>query len=252
MRILLGVSLVVVCFTSGGVRADDAEAEAKAIVQRAVKAMGGEEKLAKIKIYTAKGEGKFFIGDDMFPFTEESYFQPPGQYRFEYKLDLKGTEIRQLFVFNGDKGWSKINDLKTMPMPKDTLGAFHEYFHAFNMMSNPPTLLSKEISLSPVGEVKVNDRPALGVRVVCKGRADVNFYFDKETGLPVKCDLNAKDYISGQEVPHEVVVGGYKEIDGAKVAMQLTWTKDSKKFMTRELTEVRPTDRIDAAIFAEP
>jgi hypothetical protein len=249
---LLGLSLSVVAFGIATTRADDAEAEAKALVQRAVKAMGGEANLAKLKNYTAKGEGKFYIGDDAFPFTEEAYFQPPGQYRFDYKLDIKGAEIRQIFVFNGAKGWSKINDLKTNAMPKDTYAAFQEYFHAFNMMSNPALLLNKETMLSPVGEVKVNDRPALGVRVVAKGRVDVNLYFDKETGLPAKCELNAKDYLSGQEVPHEVVVSGYKEIDGAKAAMNLTWTKDSKKFMTRELSELRPTEKIDASIFAEP
>src|SRR4051794_31857584 len=43
--------------------------------------------------------------------------------------------------------------------------------------------------LSPLGELKVGNRPALGIRVVEQGMPDaLRFWFDKETGLLLKLE----------------------------------------------------------------
>src|SRR5207244_4182724 len=56
-----------VCSTAGE------QADAKAIVDKAIKAMGGETNLAKLKSFTSRSEGKFF-GPDL-DFSEENSSQ---------------------------------------------------------------------------------------------------------------------------------------------------------------------------------
>ncbi len=236
----------------GGASAQE-DKEAQALVAKAVKAMGGEAKLAKLKAYTTKSEGKMF-GPVEFSFTEEGATQTPQQFRFAIELAAKDQKFQQLLVFNGDKAWIKVGNLKPFPMPKDVLTAFQNYFHGLRFVVNPLELKKKGISLSVVGEVKIGDRAALGIRAAAKGRADVNLYFDKETGLPVKLELNAKDSLNPQapEILHELFFTQYKEIDGVKVSLHMAWNKDGKKFLTREISELKPVDKIDPGMFAAP
>ena len=44
-------------------------------------------------------------------------------------------------------------------------------------------LTDKTYPLTGAGEAKVNDRPAVGVKVTARGHRDVTLYFDKESGL---------------------------------------------------------------------
>jgi len=53
-------------------------------------------------------------------------------------------------------------------------------------------LKDKAYTLAPIGEVKVEDRPALGLRVSRKGNRDINLYFDKKTYLRVKTNTASR------------------------------------------------------------
>jgi len=71
--------------------------------------------------------------------------------------------------------------------------------------------------LSALGEIKVEGKPAVGVRVASKGHKDVNLYFDKQNGLLVKIEHRTVDFQSGQEVNEERVLTEYKDVDGRKL-----------------------------------
>ena len=60
---------------------------------KAVKAMGGEEKLARFKNATWKGKGTIKSGTGDFGFTEDSYMQPPSQYRFDLDDSMPGEAV---------------------------------------------------------------------------------------------------------------------------------------------------------------
>src|ERR1700687_4627321 len=108
MRHAIVLSLSICLFVTSAARADD-QVDGKALVDKAIKAMGGEAKLAKYKAMNTKGKGTIFTPGEVV-FTEESWWQPPGQYRFDMELDLAGTKVRQVFVFDGEKGWIKLGD----------------------------------------------------------------------------------------------------------------------------------------------
>src|SRR5438128_11704286 len=107
--------------------------------------------------------------------------------------------------------------------------------------------------LSTGGEMKFGERDTVGIRTSQKGKPEVNLYFDKQTGLPAKLEFNAKDNETlDKEVPHEFFFTQYKEMDGVQVATEMVWHKDGKKYLTREIKELRPAERFEAGVFAEP
>jgi hypothetical protein len=87
--------------------------------------------------------------------------------------------------------------------------------------------------------------------VARKDRKDVNLYFDKETGLPVKSEVRLTDP-NGQEMSIEYSYRDFKEFDGLKHCTRVTIkTGDGKEF-NLELSDVQAQGKLDAGLFAQP
>jgi hypothetical protein len=237
-------------FCLSGVQAGD-QKELHALVDKAVKALGGAEKCAKLKTITCKSKGSLFVPVEI-PTTEEGWMRFPDKFRHDFELDIKGNKIRQNLVIDGKKGWLKLMDNKPAPLTKVQHTAFRDYYYALRLSTMPMELKGKEYKLSAVGEVKVGDRPAIGIQVTRKGLPDVNLFFDKEKGYPIKSEFTAVDYLTGVEVVHQFIFSEFKEMDGIPMYTRMIWNKDGKKFADRELTEVKTVETIDNGTFAEP
>jgi hypothetical protein len=247
---ILGTSFAICLALAAPVRGDD-QVEMKALIDKAIKAMGGEDKVLKYKAVTGKGKGTIYTPGEV-TFTEESSWQPPKQYRFDMELDFGNAKVKQVFVFNGDKGWLKLGE-KTEDMPKEMFEAFNDYFLALRAGLYLAELKADGVKLSPLGEVKVDDKPALGVQVSRKGLRDINLYFDKESGLPVKSEVTAKEVFGGdQEVLHEFFFSEFKNFDGARVFTKMVWVRDGKKYLERDVTEIKGMDKIEEGTFGKP
>src|SRR5262245_16514322 len=101
MRRLLCVA-VSLTLAAGSARADD-KADAKAVVDKGIKAAGGEDNLAKFKARTFKGKGKFYGMGEGIDYTGDWSVQRPDKMRMQIDVavgDMKFTMIR---VMNGEK-----------------------------------------------------------------------------------------------------------------------------------------------------
>src|SRR5207302_6498712 len=98
-------------------------------------------------------------------------------------------------VIHGAKGWVKFND-EVKAMPDEELGEEKEEMYARWVASLVP-LKDKAFKLAALGEVKVGDSAAVGVRISHDGRRDVNLFFDKSSGLLVKQEHPVKDVKGG-------------------------------------------------------
>src|SRR5262245_48507259 len=81
MRTMLWTGLAVLLAAAGGVRAD--EADAKAIIEKAIKATGGAEALKKFTAESVKTKGKFYGMGEGIDYTAEASYQFPGKMRIE-------------------------------------------------------------------------------------------------------------------------------------------------------------------------
>jgi hypothetical protein len=113
-------------------------------------------------------------------------------------------------------------------------------------------LKSKDFRLAPLGEEKVGDRAAVGIKVSSKGHKDINLYFDTETGMLAKTQARVKDMMSGQEVDQETLPSDYKDVGGVKRAHKTVINRDGKKFVELEITEFKTVDTLDDSLFAKP
>src|SRR5947209_9536517 len=136
--------------------------------------------------------------------------------------------VKCLIVLNGDKGWAQAAG-QNSDVPPNYVPFLKDLFYALRMPQVVPQLTDGAFKLAPLGEVKVGDRPALGVTVTHKDRKDVGLYFDKETGLPVKAEVRLTDP-DGKETTVEAVYADYKEFDGLKHPGKITIKVDDKEF----------------------
>ena len=169
--------------------------------------------------------------------------------RLDAEVEAGGMKFRVVNVFAGDKGWNKVGE-ETKELDKDQIAEAKEQAYSGWVESLAP-LKDTQFTLATVGETKVDDKPALGVKVSNKGRRDIDLFFDKETGLLVKTVKQVKDD-GGQEVTEESFPSDYKDVQGTKQAMKFTIKRDGKLFIEGEATEMQLSEKLDASMFAKP
>src|SRR5579862_494764 len=205
--LLAGLTFGLLLGLSTRLRADDA----KAIIEKAVKAYGGEEKLAKLKVVQTKAKGSLFAGAE-FPVTMDTDTSLPNLYKMAADLDAAGTKIHAFVILDGDHGWlgfgAAVGELSG-PKLDDTKAQLH----VRRLFQLTPLLKDKDCQLTALDEIKVDGKPAVGVAVVCKGQRDVRLFFDKETGLIVKVERLAFDDTAMKDQPQEEIYSDFKDVD---------------------------------------
>jgi hypothetical protein len=229
-------------------RGDDSAA-VRALVDRALQAQGGEAKLMQFPAVTAKLKGTFHGLGEGVAFTGEYSMQGADRQKIVFEADVAGQKLILVHVLSGNKGWNKVND-DTEEMDEEDLAEAKEEAYSEWVAALVP-LKDKAFTLAPLGEVTVDKRPALGVRVSRKDHRDVNLYFDKATGLLVKTESRVKDD-NGVEVAEETFLMDYKDVQGTKQAMKFTIKRDGTLYLESEITECQLLDKLDDSIFAKP
>jgi hypothetical protein len=242
--IFLAVGFLAAQFTTL-LRADDT-ATARAVIDKAIKAAGGEEKLAKFKNHTWKNKGTWYGLGDGVPYTASYAVAWPDKFRFEVEGGF------MTYVIDGDKGWVQAMGGETHEFTKDEMADQKEVLHASRVFTLLP-LKDKAYKLSLLDETKVADKPAIGVKVSHKDYKDVLLYFDKDTGLLVKSENKVKVPEEGnKEVNQETLYSDYQDVEGAKMAMKITHLRDGKKYAEGENFDIKIVDKHDDKTFAKP
>jgi hypothetical protein len=251
MRNRWSVSLAACLALTILVRADD-QADARKVVERAIKASGGGKNLTKFRATTVKFKGKFYQNDSGVAYTGEIVAQYPGQQKLTINFEMGGMAVTFTRVVNKDKGWTKINTMEATALGKAELAEEKEQMYARSLGTLLP-LREKGVQLSPVGEVQVGKHNAVGVKVSRKGHRDVNLYFDKKTGLLLKSETIVKAMETGSEVSFEAFYDNYKEVEGIKRPSKMQMKMDGKKYVDiDETTDVTVHDKLDDSEFAKP
>jgi hypothetical protein len=249
-NILLATVLGVGLGLAGLARADE-RADAEALIDKGIKALGGEANLTKFKAATWKCKGKLHRGDGTADFSGEWALQSPDQVRIALEVTDKQGTSKQMHVLNGDKGWINIDNKETYDMPRETLTEEKKTITAHWVATLVP-LKDRSLKLAPLPEGKVGDRPVVGVKVTGPDGREFRLFLDKESGLPLKSEWPVKDLRSGKEITQEVTYADYKDVDGIKRAMKLTVQRDGKPFAEQEISDFKPVEKLDDKTFAKP
>ena len=245
-----GVFTLVGCVVLAGVVAgqNEADNQIKGILDRAAKALGGADKLAQVRGVTWKGKGSFRQMNIAIVFEGETAVQDSNKFRHD--LNLGENQANAIVVVvTADKSWIKAG--KTMPLP-DQLAPLRSNFYALALAQRPHALGQKMFTLTYLGEVEVEGKAAQGLRVAQKGWPEVNVYYDKESGLPIKSEVRVKDPASAQEVADEFFLSEFKVFDGIRHYTKVVGKRDGNAYLERELTDIRWHETLPETTFAMP
>ncbi len=100
------------------VLADDAHVAA--VLDRATKALGGDQKLAGIKAVTWETKGRMTMllqGPESYHFSAKITVQGLNRYRSETEIDPTGERLKILSVLDDDRNWFRFGDDPKQPAP---------------------------------------------------------------------------------------------------------------------------------------
>jgi hypothetical protein len=250
MKPFLGAALAIVLVTAANVSVRADEKDPNAILDKAIKAVGGEEKLKKADVMTWKVKASIIFNGDSNPFNSHSTVQGIDRFRSEFEGEFGGNTIKGVVVLNGDKGWRKFGD-EAMEIDGDGLANEKRQLLLQIVPTRLVVLKEKGYKLEAADEQKVDDRPAAGIKVTSADGKDFTIYFDKETGLPARTVAKVIGF-DGQEFTQETTYKDYKEFDGIKKATKSESKRDGEAFIKSEVTEFKVLDKADAKAFSEP
>src|ERR1051326_203514 len=104
---------------------------ARAIIERAIEAQGGAQKVVMLRCMRIKVEGttNFVPSQPNLPFTIEDIWQMPDKYKTTSIISFMGQKHVQTEVIDGSRGWSR-SDGAVQDMPPDALREMKEQKYA--------------------------------------------------------------------------------------------------------------------------
>jgi hypothetical protein len=244
MNRFLGAASIVALTVCGSVRSD--EQAAKVILDKAIMALGGEERLSKIKAFTVKGKGTVvFEGNDI-PFTFETTANGIEQYRSTYEGEFGGEKFAGATVIDGGKGWRKLDDdiqkLEGESLDNEKRSAYLEVV---------PILLTILKGERFKLDLAAEEKASTGLKATGPDGKDFTIRFDKESGLPISLSAKVVD-VEGKEFTQATTLEDYREFEGIKVATKSSSKKDGERYVEVDGMEFKVLDKVEPDTFAEP
>jgi len=255
-RIGAVLALALMFGLSGLVRAKSAQdakpaldKDVAAVLDKAIKALGGEEALGKVKAASWKSKTKTtFMGNE----SEGSslmILQGLDHARQEFEGDFNGNKFKGVTLLSDDKGVRKFGDNRQDLDKEGVIGQKRIVYLTVIPITILP-LKGKDFKLEMAAEEKVNDKPAVGIKVTGPEKKDFTIYFDKESGLPVRTIAKIPGF-QGEEVTQETTYSNYKEMAGIQKAAKVVTKRNGEKFQEQEVTEFKLLDKVDPKTFTD-
>jgi hypothetical protein len=247
-KMVLPLIVVAVAFAAAA-RADDDVA--KKVIEKAIAAHGGAEALAKSKNKATIMKGKMSI--NIMGGLEGTMEMFAGDKKFKQaiQLSIMGMDINQVVCYDGKEMWIAVNGKVIQTITGKDLDAIKDSIHA-EEMAGLALLGDKDLTFSVIGDSKVGENEAIGIKVSKKDRKDVSLYFDKKSGLLLKMENRNLDFQTKEEVNDEKLMHDYKKIDGVMHPSRIVMNRNDKKFLEMDITERKIVDKLDDGTFDKP
>jgi outer membrane lipoprotein-sorting protein len=213
---------------------------AEQVLQKYLQAIGGKAAVERLTSRVSKGTVD--NSDDGSTSPIEIYAKVPAQYAASWNVSGYGIVAT---VWDGTSGWTKNPDSGVQAMSKNEVAAAGRNY-AFHREAKLNELYP---TMTVSGQLSISDSPAYIIEAAA-GQASERLYFDAQTGLLVRRDLETVTFEDGI-VPFEIYYDDYREVDGVKIPFTVR-RKTPDYTLTFKFTEVRHNVPIDEAVFAKP
>jgi hypothetical protein len=251
MRKLCCGAVAFCVLAAGAIGLRAADQESQTIIDKAIQAAGGEARLAALKTATLKTTAKFQAGGMDLSFSGEASVAELDRLRVEG--DLLGIAL--CGVLSPQGCWRKLGE-RVEDARQEAQPGLRKLLYALRAAQTLLPLKDKAVTLVHGGEARVGDRAAVIVKAAHKDHGAIDFYFDKETGLPAKVELRVVLGPDNQDTPFEYILSEYKEVEGMKhfTKIAVTGLMDDSQKVTCEITlsDVKPVPKLEDDLFARP
>ena len=246
----LGLLAVAVSTAQAAPAIEDPKAPTK-VIENAIKAYGGEEKLAKLDTSRTKAKGSIEVMGLSVEVTMD-LISHKDKMKMSLNLDVMGNQITVVQGFDGEKGWVQAMGTD-IELDADQQTELKESAYLSRVTSLVPLLKDdkKEFTIDALGESKVDGKAAVGLKVKSKNHKDITMFFNKETGLMIRYEREALDE-QKNKVNQSTVMEGYKDFDGVKQPTKVKVFNGDTKFMEFEVTELEFLKKVDENEFKKP
>ncbi len=226
-----------------------AQSPAQTILDQAIAAHGGEKNLTTLKAGYLQSQGTAYLPAPV-SVTNLTVYQLPDHLKQIQEINSPTQKLRLVTGFAHEKAWMTVNG-QSREVDKKILTEIGEALHLLRV-NRLVALREKPFRLSPLPEVKVNNRPAQGLRVSLEGHRDIDLYFDRETHLLVSLAHRVPDARSGKEVTEVRLYSDYHSVNGVQEPKKVIIWRDGQKFLEGEVTEAQILEKVDTNIFKSP
>ena len=196
-----------------------------AILDKAMKALGGEEKLSKIEAVTWKTKGyinMLFQGPEHFKCTGELTIAGLDRLNSELVIaDSSGGKGGTRSILNGNNSWLNWGD---GPKPTRSAAALKRNLLLAMTPVNVAQFKDPRFKVEVAGDETVGERTAVVLNVTCPDGEVIKISFDKESGLPLKAvgkALLLDDPAMNLDMSQELIYSNFKDFGGIKTATQV-------------------------------
>jgi hypothetical protein len=230
----------------------DDRAAAVAMLDKAVSALGGEERLAKHTALVMTKKGKSFPGGgtESLDFTTVISCQFPDKIRVDITRSNDKEKTTSLFVGDGVHGWHRVGGKTSELSEQQRTGEGMDPHKAW-LARELLRYKGMDYTLNTLTDKLVNDHEACGLRIAQGDKDHILLYFDIKTGLPLKRINEPAD-------PHvkaplfEINYSDYHDAGGFKYPGKITSLIDGKLGEEFEIVEFKPLEKIDSKVFEKP
>ena len=244
----LALALGVLCGAAGPLRADDRD-QALSLIDRAIKAHGGADGLTRAQVSTRSSAGTQVQpggGGAEVTFTSEVTQSLPDRIRIAMEVEKR---VKVLIVIDGDKGWVQSAGGGSIPLDKERVKEMRGEAYVGWLTTLVP-LKKDGLTLGLAPEIKVDGKPALGVKVSGRGEPEAKLYFDQGSGLLVKVERRATE--AGVPVTKAYYYSDFKDFDGVKLAAKEVMTVNGKKWYEVKVLTYKFLKKAEDSTFARP
>jgi hypothetical protein len=225
--------------------------EARAVLERAIQAHGGADKLERTKRGRLKATvtGRRFGG--VIQLAWEETFDLPGRFHSIAEGTAGGKGYFEEQIMDGARGWTRLGKAPPVPVTMPKAEPLEWHWHA--ILAQLVLLSSKDTELKLLGE-QVKDGRRLVAISASSPRAAADLYFDRATGLLARRTSPMPNFDATKEKPidfGEFVYDEYKEVQGVQYPMQSKATSTGSSLEIK-IASIEFLDKIDELAFAKP
>jgi len=215
-----------------------AQEPARAVIERAITAHGGHEKLSRARADRARLQGSLYIGLSRVAFTNDVTVQLPRLYRSVVQMQEGNRTRTVVHCLENDQPTISL-DGQPQAVSASHATQLRQTLELESALRLVPLLSDSRYTLQHLGDFKLEGRVVVGIRVAGRGQRDLKLYFDRQTALLVKTE-HLLDGPGGQDVTQEAYYRDYREVGGWKRPGRVAAYRDGKKVMEAELIDAQP------------